>query len=314
MELSVILCTYNRCQNLAPCLAAVARQEGLDSVAWEVVVVDNNSTDATRATVERLAAELPIHLRYCFAADQGLSHARNRGIEEAAGRYLCFMDDDITVTPGWLAALYHCFLDHDCDAAGGPIHLHPPRPLPAWIRPDMQGFLGFRDLGPEVRQLDGRREFPFGGNMAFDRRVVERIGLFDTALGRKGEGRRRAELFKGEETDYFHRLAGAGGVIFYVPDALVFHQVLEHQLHKRFFRTLHYNAGLLAARRDPECYPHTLAGVPLFLFRQLLRAALRYLWQVARHGPSFAFRQQMTAGYFLGRVAGYARRRGPADR
>jgi glycosyltransferase involved in cell wall biosynthesis len=308
MELSVILCTYNRCHNLAPCLTALARQEGLDGVAWEVVVVDNNSTDATRATVEGLAAELPITLRYGFEGQQGLSHARNRGIQEAAGRYLCFMDDDIEVTPGWLAALYHCFRDFECDAVGGPIHLRPPRPLPGWIRPDMQGFLGFRDLGSERRRLDGRHEFPFGGNMAFDRRVVERIGLFDTELGRRGEGRRREELFKGEETDYFLRLTAAGGTIYYAPGALVFHQVLEHPLHKRFFRTLHYNAGLLSAQRDPERYPRTVGGIPLFLLRQLLRAALRYGWQVARHGSSFAFRQQMNVGYFLGRAVGYARR------
>ena len=308
MEISVILCTYNRCHNLAPCLGALARQEGLDGVAWEVVVVDNNSTDATRATVEGLAAELPIALRYAFEGEQGLSHARNRGIEEATGRYLCFMDDDIEVTPSWLAALYRCFQDHDCDAVGGPIHLHPPRPLPRWIRPDMQGFLGYRDLGTEVRPLDGRHEFPFGGNMAFDRRVVERIGLFDTGLGRKGEGRRREELFKGEETDYFLRLTATGGTIYYAPAALVFHQVLDHQLHKRFFRTLHYNAGVLSARRDEDHHPRTVAGVPLFLFRQLLRALLRYLWQVVRHGPSFAFRQQMNVGYFLGRAVGYARR------
>ncbi len=307
MELSVILCTYNRCHNLKPCLAALARQEGVDGVAWEVVVVDNNSTDATRATVESIAAEGPIRIRYTFEGEQGLSAARNRGIQEAAGRYLCFIDDDIEVTPGWLAALYHCFQDFRCDAVGGPIHLHPPRPLPTWIRPDMQGFLGFRDLGAEQRRLDGRHEFPFGGNMAFDRRVVERIGLFDTELGRKGEGRCREELFKGEETDYFLRLAAAGGTIYYAPGALVFHQVLEHQLHKRFFRALHYNAGILSARRDPERYPRTVAGVPLFLLRQLLRAALRYGWLVARHGPSHAFRQQMNVGYFVGRVVGYAR-------
>ncbi len=308
MELSVILCTYNRCHNLPPCLGALARQEGLDGVDWEVVVVDNNSTDATRDTVAEVAASASITIRYCFEEEQGLSWARNRGIEEAAGRYLCFIDDDIEVTPGWLAALYETFRVHDCDAAGGPIHLRPPRPLPGWIRPDMQGFLGYRDLGEEARPLDGRHEFPFGGNMAFDRRVVERIGLFDTGLGRKGEGRSREELFKGEETDYFLRLTAAGGTIYYAPDALVFHQVLEHQLQKRFFRALHYNAGYLSAQRDPQRHERSLGGVPLFLLRQLARAAGRYLWQVARHGPSFAFRQQMNVGYFLGRVVGYARR------
>lgn len=308
MELSVILCTYNRCHNLKPCIGALAGQEGLDGVKWEVVVVDNNSTDPTRATVESIAAESSIRIRYAFAGEQGLSFARNRGIQEAAGRYLCFIDDDIEVTPGWLSALYHCFLDFACDAVGGPIHLHPPRPLPAWIRTDMQGFLGFRDLGAERRRLDGRHEFPFGGNMAFDRRVVERVGLFDTQLGRKGEGRRRGELFKGEETDYFLRLTAAGGTIYYAPGALVFHQVLEHQLEKRFFRTLHYNAGYLSAQRDGQRYGRTVAGVPLFVVRQLLRAVTRYLWQVASRGPSFAFRQQMNVGYFLGRAVGYARR------
>lgn len=309
MDLSVIICTYNRCHNLSGCFQHLQKQQLGDRLDWEVLVVDNNSTDATREVVQEFARNSPLNLRYTFCREQGLSHARNHGIEEARGRWLVFIDDDIRVTPDWLQAIHETFAAHDCDAVGGRIHLEIPlEQLPKWIRPDMYGFLGYQDFGEEPYRLDGFREFPFGGNMAIHRRVFGRIGLFDTGIGRKGAGTRKEELFKGEETDFFHRLAENGGVIWYQPRALVLHKVLPHQLSRRFFLTLHHNAGILRARRDPAVYPRTLWGAPRFLYLQLARAAWRYLAQTVHRGPDFSFRQLMNVAYFAGMLQEYHRR------
>ncbi len=306
-DLSVIICTYNRCHNLPECLAALEQQEV--SCAWEVVLVDNNSSDSTRRFVEDYLRQTSIRLHYTFCEKQGLSYARNHGIEKAKAQWLAFIDDDIRVSPGWLQAIYQTFVEHDCDAVGGRIHLEIPlEQLPPWIRPDMYGFLGFRDFGDKPYQLDGLREFPFGGNMAIHRRAFERIGRFDPELGRKGAGTRKEELFKGEETEFFHRLAASGGVIWYQPHALVYHKVLPHQLRRWFFLALHHNAGILKARRDRAVYPRTIAGVPRFLYLQLLRAVWRYLQQTLRQGPNYAFRQLMNVAYFAGMIQEYHRR------
>ncbi|BCX89796.1 glucosyl-dolichyl phosphate glucuronosyltransferase [Methylomarinovum tepidoasis] len=306
MDLSVIICTYNRCHNLAECFRHLEAQQLDGGLGWEVLLVDNNSTDATRDYVRDFARNTPLNLRYTFCGEQGLSHARNHGIAEARGHRLVFIDDDIRVTPGWLQAIHETFEEHNCDAVGGRIHLEIPlEQLPKWIRPDMYGFLGYQDFGDHPYRLDGFREFPFGGNMAIHRRVFDRIGLFDTGMGRKGAGTRKEELFKGEETDFFHRLAENGGVIWYQPRALVRHKVLPHQLRRRFFLTLHHNAGILKAKQDNQIHPHRILGVPRFLFWLQLKAVGKYLCQVMMKGPDTAFRQLMNVVYFLGMIEGY---------
>ena len=142
--------------------------------------------------------------------------------------------------------------------------------------------------------------------MSINRRVVDRIGMFNPKLGRKGEGRNRSELFKGAETDYFHRLAATGNArIFYEPNAIVYHQVQPHQLQRKYLLTIHYNAGLQKAFYDGTSYPRRLLGVPLFIYPQFARAAGKYLVQLVSRGPARAFRQLMTAGHFLGTMAGY---------
>jgi len=308
VDFTVIVCTYNRCQNLPSCLATLASQEGVQAIDWEVLVVDNNSSDDTPKTVERLSRELPIKVRYVREAQQGLNYARNRGVTGSQSTHFTFVDDDIHVSPQWLAALHQAFAQTDADAVGGRIHLDPSLELPQWIVPgsEIAGFLGYQDFGDESFRMDGRSKYPFGGNMSFHRRVVERIGLFDPKLGRKGEGRRRGELFKGAETDYFHRLAAtAGARIFYEPRAIVYHRVQPHQLQQRYFLTIHFNAGFQKALYDTREFRRRALGIPLFLYPQLTRALARYLGLLVTRGPDHAFRQLMTVGHFLGTMAGY---------
>lgn len=311
MDFSVIVCTYNRAHNLPRCLGALAGLRGVGHIAWEVLVVDNNSSDDTPGMVRRLTGELPIEIRYTHEPQQGLNYARNRGIRESRGRFFAYVDDDIAVSPDWLAALYENFAANDADAVGGRIHLDPAVVLPKWIQDDeTKGFLGFQDYGDEPFRMDGKRRYPYGGNMAFNRRVVDRIGYFNPLLGRKGEGRKRSELFKGAETDYFHRLSDAGEArIFYEPRAIVYHQVQPFQLTKKYFRTIHANAGYQRAYYDDAEFPHTLFGVPRYYYPMLLTTVAEYLRQLLTTGPDAAFRQQMTVGHMLGTMLGYHRRR-----
>ena len=311
---SVIICTYNRCQNLPICLGKLARQQGVDGLGWEVLVVDNNSTDQTPQAVHDLARQLPISIRYVREPEQGLNYARNRGIAESGSEYFAFLDDDITAEAHWLASVFSSFQANDADAVGGRIHLDPSLELPAWIKPEMYGFLGYQDLGERAFQMDGSRNYPFGGNMAFNRRVVEKIGMFNPKLGRRGSGQKRSELFKGAETDYFHRLAASGGArIFYEPKAIVYHRVLPFQLTKAYFRTIHYNAGFQKALNDSQSYERQLLGIPLFMFPQFGRSVWKYLRQVTTRGADSAFHQQMIVGNFLGTMRGYVRRRRRSD-
>jgi glucosyl-dolichyl phosphate glucuronosyltransferase len=311
MEFTVIVCTYNRAGNLPICLRHLAQQKGIERRAWEVLVVDNNSSDSTPQVVDDLVKQLPITVRYARETEQGLNYARNHGVRASDSTYFSYVDDDILVSENWLAALFDAFEMNDADAVGGRIHLDPSIRLPKWIRPDtdMMGFLGYQDFGDEPFRMDGKSRYPFGGNMAFHRRVVERIGYFNPKLGRKGEGRKRSELFKGAETDYFRRLSATGDArIFYEPRAIVYHQVMPFQIEKRYFRTIHFNAGYQRAYHDDSPLRNRLFGVPGFYYFQLTRGILRYLGQAFTRGPDFAFRQQMNVGHMIGTMLGYRRR------
>ena len=304
-DISIIICTYNRCENLDECFTCLSKQEGVDAVDWEVLLVDNNSSDDTRSVTESWQRKAGFPLRYAFESEQGLSAARNHGLNEARGKYLVFIDDDIRVTPGWLKSIYDTFTRNHCDAVGGRIHVQSPEAFPKWITPDMYGFLGHQDFGEEEHRMDGIREFPFGGNMAIRKDRLQQLGGFDVRMGRKGSGSKKDELFKGEETDLFHRLTAAGGTIYYQPGALVYHKILPYQLQQRFFLTIHNNAGLLKAKMDANEYPRRLFCVPNFIYPQLLRSIGRYLAALVTRGYAGSFRKLMTVSYFLGLMKGY---------
>ena len=111
MQITVILCTYNRCQSLARALNSLAASILPETIEWEVLVVDNNSSDQTKAVVSDFACRHPGRFRYRFEPQQGKSYALNAGIGEARGDILAFMDDDVTVEPVWLQDLTSALCD-----------------------------------------------------------------------------------------------------------------------------------------------------------------------------------------------------------
>jgi len=305
MNISIIICTYNRSQNLSDCFSCLEKQLIESPIQWEVILVDNNSSDATKPVTENLNSHSSLDIRYIFEPKQGLSAARNRGINEAKGTYLIFIDDDIRVTEKWLQSIFSTFSKYDCDAVGGRIHVESPASLPKWITPDMYGFLGHQDFGATPHKMDGIDESPFGGNMAIHKRVIDLIGDFDTNMGRKGEGFKKEEIFKGEETDFFFRLANSGGSFYYHPDALVFHKILPHQLTKYFFISLHNNSGISFAKLDKNSYKRQFLDIPLFLFPQLFRAIFRFFKIFFTQGPNQSIRQLMNISYVWGMMSSY---------
>ena len=119
MQLTVILCTYNRCKSLAKALDSLAGSILSDAVEWEVLVVDNNSSDQTEAVVEEFRRQYPGRFRFLFEPHQGKSYALNAGIREARGNILAFVDDDVTVEPMWLQNLTSALHDSQWAGSGG---------------------------------------------------------------------------------------------------------------------------------------------------------------------------------------------------
>src|SRR5262249_49426780 len=131
MKFSIIIATYNRAGDLADTLDSLA---GLQTPhAWEVIVVDNNSPDRTRAVVERAAARFPVPRTYAFEPVQGGSAALNHGLRLAAGEIIATTDDDVRVSADWLTAIERGLEAHACDYVGGRVLPLWGAPRPAWI-------------------------------------------------------------------------------------------------------------------------------------------------------------------------------------
>jgi glycosyltransferase involved in cell wall biosynthesis len=251
MNISVILCTYNRCQSLVKTLESLAASALPDSVAWEVLVVDNNSRDQTRKVVEQFCRLHPGRFRYVFEPQQGKSFALNSGIREAHGEILAFVDDDVTVEPMWLHYLASPLADGEWAGSGGRILPMPGFVPPRWLALD--GPRGFGaalcaqfDLGNVPAEL---KDAPFGTNMAFRREIFYKYGDFRGDLGP------RPSETRNEDTEFGRRVMAGGERLRYVPSAVVYHEVHEGRVRKQFFLTWWFNRGRGAMRetgRTPD--------------------------------------------------------------
>ena len=160
--ISVILCTYNRDKYIYNVLKSVAENDFPHS-EFEIVLVNNNSTDTTESECQRFVADYPdIAFRYCVEKSQGLSYARNCGIRQSAGDLLVYVDDDATVNKEYLGTYARFFAEHpDAVAAGGPILPVYETEEPAWMTHyTRQLITGKLYLG------DRQREFPRGASPA----------------------------------------------------------------------------------------------------------------------------------------------------
>lgn len=243
--LSLVIATYNRAEQLMVTLASVAGQS-LEPEMWECVVVDNNSTDDTRQRVEAFVADNPeLNIRYVFEPEQGLSAARNAGIAASQGDIIAFIDDDERVVADFIGAYVELFAEHrEAMAAGGKIVAEYSTGRPRWMsRFTEQPIANPMDFGSEVR-LFPRGKIPGGGNMAFRREALERVGIFDTSLGRTGR-----RLIGGEESDLFERMAAVGIRPYYVPRAVMYHIIPCEKLARDYFTRLCYNTGVSQRRR-----------------------------------------------------------------
>lgn len=232
-EVTFIICTYNRAEYLLDTLNSLLHHHNSSGII-EILIVNNNSTDQTadisRNFIEDNSSDKVI-IRYTEEKKQGLSCARNRGIHEATAPNIVFVDDDIRATKAFIPAWLSFFRKYPgAEIAGGPIRVQFDDIRPDWMSYFLLPLLGHHDLGNRVR-IYPRHKYPFGGNMGFRKKVFETCGLFDTALGRKGE-----KLHAGEEKELFYRIREQGKTIWYLPEALLYHRVNKHRLTVDYIR------------------------------------------------------------------------------
>jgi glycosyltransferase involved in cell wall biosynthesis len=239
--ISAVVCTLDRAAYLQRCLGSLQSQS-LAGPLYEVLVVDNGSTDETRQVVTA-AADRTANLRYLFESQKGLSRARNHGWQEARGRYVAYLDDDAVACPQWLERLVDAFetATPSPGCAGGRIELVWECPRPAWLSDTLLPSLGKIDWSDEPVFLS-RAQWLGGGNIAFRKPLLQAIDGFPLALGRVG-----ANLLSSEEILVRHQLEVRGYPCFYRPDASVLHHVHPSRVSRRWFLRRNYWQGISAA-------------------------------------------------------------------
>lgn len=298
--LTVAVCTHNRADRLATTLAGIAALEQ-PSAPWELLVVDNASRDGTGALLARTDwRPSGGKVRVVHEATLGIASARNRAIREAAGEYVLFIDDDETPDRRWLVAYESAIRRWRPDALGGPIDvLLVDGARPTWLQDELLGFLGRLDHGPVPIALTDVSTPIFTGNSAFRRAAVERLGMFDASLGRRGQANDG-----GEDVDLYRRMVRAGCAMRWVPEARIHHRIHAGKLRRGYFLDLHFRQGRMEGRRRRASDSRV---PPAYLFPQLARAIRTALGERFSRGGDYSLRKEMNVAYFLGYITGWMR-------
>jgi glucosyl-dolichyl phosphate glucuronosyltransferase len=235
---TVAICTFNRAGMLDDALRSFADTSHGTDVSFEVLVVDNNSADATRAVVQRWAGSV-LPVRYVFEGRQGLSWARNRAVAEAAGEWIWFVDDDVYFAAGWLeGAREGIEFFPQASMLAGRVRLVFEADQPTWLPSSLLPYYGVTAFGDDLRWLNASEE-PVGANTAFRRSVFADVGPFRVDLGRVAH-----VLLSCEETDLVTRLRQRGHRLGYVPRAEVLHRVPQQRATMAWLRRRAYWGGI----------------------------------------------------------------------
>jgi glycosyltransferase involved in cell wall biosynthesis len=239
VRFSVVICTYNRADYLGKTLESIAGQN-YPKDKFEIVVVDNNSSDHTETVssgFKKLHRDL--NVRYFMESQQGISYGRNRGVSEATGEFIAFIDDDETIDPDYLTDLDRFFTDYpDASLCGGPVVPVLETARPDWLSPyTMRLITGAYDKGKEIKTVKPK-DYPGTGHATFRRSLFLQYGGFNTELGRKGNS-----LMGAEDKDFFLRLIRNGVKCYYFPPAIIYHHIPASKLTDDFFQRITYAIG-----------------------------------------------------------------------
>jgi glycosyltransferase involved in cell wall biosynthesis len=294
---SVVVCTYNRAKCLEQTLLSVVSQN-YPPEKFEIIIVDNNSPDQTELVSFSLRDQHKnLKIKYFKEFQQGVSYGRNRGVSEASGEYIVFLDDDETVDPVFLQNLEDFYAQYkDASLTAGPVIPVYETTPPNWLSPfTMRLITGAYDKGKTIK-IVGPKDYPGTGHATFRRSLFQKYGGFNTDLGRKG-----SSLLGAEDKDFFTRLIQNGIKCYYLPGAAIYHHIPETKLTEEFFNRLTYAIGVSERIRtlslsSKAYYKRLLSelfkwGVSFILFFYYI-----VILQFPKGGKLLQFRYRVTKG------------------
>jgi len=245
---SVVICTYNRVELLEGAVRTFCNQVQ-SKHRYELIIVDNNSSDRTKECSLEYCERYD-HVRYIFEKQQGLSHARNRGLQESQGEYVAFVDDDCEVPDNYIVRLIEALCEVKPAVLGGPAYPLYKSPKPGWYKDEYAQYA----LTDQARSLTNK-EYAYGFNMVYRRACLESVGGFDPELGMSGD-----DIGYGEDIlpQRLIREKMPDEIFYYDPRVRVYHLVRPEKMTLRWEMQSKYQRGKACNR----IYGSVDAGTP----------------------------------------------------
>lgn len=301
VDISIVVCTCNRAELLREAVASLSRLRTDDRFRYEIVIVDNASTDETPTVIEQLMGSEFVPIRGVRELRKGVSFARNRGISESRGEWIAFFDDDQEAEPDWLLRLRELSQRRACRVVGGAVKLAVSNSVSNSIGPFAQALFG-GTAGKDREQPYNRKFAPGAGNLMLHRSVLDETGTFDTTLT---EG--------GEDTDLYRRIRRSGIDAWYAPDAVVLHKIPVNRLNREHLLRTARRIGGHIARRERQSYGRV--RFPFVIVARMVQTGLRdgTAWLRSRmrtpfdSGSASAASAKLDADCLIARSSGYFR-------
>jgi len=299
-KLSIAICSYNRGNRLNKLISLLRKQSC--PIPFDILIVNNNSTDNTAEILQKLSQEPGAKLRFVTETKQGIAHARNRAIEECINAdYMFVMDDDELPTPGLLETAYHALEFEQFDCVGGKVNVKfENNARPKWLTDELLGFLAETNYGEKPFTIKDDTTPIWTANIAYKMDIFRKNPdlRFDVRYNREGKA-----VGGGEDVMMFNAWLKRGYKLAYNPAMSVDHFVESWRLKQSYFYKLHFTSGKKQGLFELPEYDKTLSGVPPFLLKQFFSHALKTILMYITNQPD-RVRQGMNASHALGLIYG----------
>jgi glycosyltransferase involved in cell wall biosynthesis len=299
-DVSVVIGTYNRGHLIKGAIESVLGQEA-GATAFEVIVVDNNSTDGTRQAVHSLTGRANGRLRYLFEPKQGVSYSRNLGVSVSNAPIVAFLDDDVRPATGWISTIQRLFAEYpEIGLVGGKVLPDWCCPPPRWLTRHHWMPLALLDYGDFPFLIDASTNMGLiSANCAIRKDLLVKAGGFAPELQRVKDN-----IGSMEDQELFERLFQAGARGVYWPGLEVRAVTAAERLTRAYHRRWHFEHGrfyaLYRSRRMEPTAVGRLFDVPAHMYRQMAADALMWLKYTALCRSSEAFIYENKLRFFAG--------------
>lgn len=260
MKATIAICTHNRAEDVREALLSLLQQNFTD--AFEVIVVDNRSTDNTKQVVQEVNQMTNIPIIYVYEERLGLSVARNRAIRESKGEYVLFLDDDAVASKEWISGIVSLFeTDPRIGCVGGRIEPAWEVAEPTWLLPENRTLYTILDYSQEIVEMQ-KPAIPFGANVAFRKSVFHSLKPFREDLGRVG-----SNLLSSEEAELIDRIRSKY-TVYYTPHAWVRHKIPRSRVSRKWLLRRIYWQGVsraVSSERKTGIFVKSVLKVPVFM-------------------------------------------------